>query len=174
MSDALHCPNCGASLIQKETRSAPPSAPQVQYQPQPPQGPPQQQYQAQPLKKRQVTTVNNVGLTEMLFLVSGIFLILAGFGNLSALSDGMPPQYPILGIIALLAGLLILAMLVMPNLLKGLNNIMGLLLIGISALFFIWGLAALFLSGVGWYGAELVAAGFAGLVGSALKMGFIK
>jgi hypothetical protein len=182
VNDAVHCPNCGASLISPSNWSGQPSEPQPQYQQQPPQGPPQQQYQQPmpqyqpaPAKKQFVATVKNVGMTEVLFLFSGFLLVLAGFGGLSALRNNyMGVQYPLLGFIALLAGLFILASVIMPNILKSLDNMLGFILLGISALFFIWGMAALFAGNVGWYGAEIVAASLAGLAGAALKMGFIK
>lgn len=169
-NDAVHCSNCGALLRTPGISNDQPSAPQPQYQQQP-----QQYYSPQPSTPQRVETVKNVGMTEILFMISGIFLICAGFGNLSILANrNVPVQYPLLGIIALLAGLFILGMIIMPNMIKGIGNMMGFLLLGISALFFIWGMAALFADNVGWYGAEIVAASFAGLAGAALKMGFVK
>jgi len=181
VEDAVHCPNCGASLITPgnwdSTRQAPPQpqyqqpAPQPQYQ----QPPPQQYYPPKPVKQQFVPTVKNVGMTEVLLLFSGLLLVGTGFGNLSAITvRGIGAQYPLLGILTLLAGLLILAYVFMPSMLKSLENMMGFLILGISVLFFFWGMAALFGSNIGWYGAEIVAASLAGLAAAALKMGFIK
>ncbi len=183
VNDAVHCPNCGASLITPGNWDGKSSAPQQQYQqPQPQQAapqyqqPPQQYYPPQPAKPQYVATVKNVGMTEVLFLFSGFMLVLAGFGGLSDLRYyGSSAQVILLGLLALLAGLFILTTVIMPTILKSLDNKMiGFILLGISALFFIWGMAALFVSGVGWYGAEIVAGSLAGLAGSALRMGFIK
>ncbi len=181
VEDAVHCPNCGASLITPgnwdSTRQAPPQpqyqqpAPQPQYQ----QPPPQQYYPPQPAKKENVPTVKSVGLTEVLFLFSGFLMVSAGFGGLSYLGNRFfGAQYPLLGIIVLLAGLFVLATVIMPNMLKGLDSMLGIILLGISVLFFFWGMAALFANNVGVYGSEIVTASLAGLAGCALKMGLIK
>jgi hypothetical protein len=182
VNDAVHCPNCGASLISPSGWTAPASAPQGQYQQQPPQGPPQQQYQVlpqqyapQPPKPQRVATVMNIGLTEILFLFSGFLLISAGFQNFSYITlRNIPGQYILLGILAILAGLFILVLVIMPRMLKGMDNIMGFLMLGLSVLFIVWGLAALFANNVGVFGGELVAAGLAGLAGVGLKMGLLK
>ncbi|MGD0818658.1 MAG: zinc ribbon domain-containing protein [Methanomassiliicoccales archaeon] len=182
VNDAVHCPNCGASLITPSNWDGQQSAPQPQYQQQPAQAPqpqyqqpPQQYYPPQPPKQQNVPTVKNVGMTEVLLLFSGLLLVLAGFGGLSYLRyNYFGAQYPLLGILALLAGLFILASVIMPSMFKSLDKMMGFLVLGISALFFIWGLAALFANNVGGYGAEIVAASLAGLAGAALKLGFIK
>jgi hypothetical protein len=181
VSDAVHCPNCGASLITPGNWNDQPSAPQQQYQqpPQPaqPQYQPPQQYQPpKPVKSKNVPTVRNVGMTEVLFLISGFLLLIAGFGNTSALTSSFHygGQYPILGIVALLAGLFIVGAVIMPGLVKNMDNMEGLIILCISVLFFFWGLAALYGNNIGWYGAELIAASLAGLAGSALKLGFVK
>jgi len=102
-------------------------------------------------------------------------LVSAGFGGLSYFGNRfVGGQYPLLGILALLAGLFVLATVMMPNMLKGLDSMLGFIVLGISVLFFFWGLAALFANNVGAYGAEIVGASLAGLAGCALKMGFIK
>lgn len=167
VNDAVHCPNCGTALAAPVTYGNQPAAPQQQYQ--------QPQYaQQQPISPR-VETVRNVGMTEMLFLIAGVLLISAGFGNLSIIgNNNVPFQYLFLGMIALLGGLFILGMMVVPNMFAGMSHEMGLIVLGISALFFFWGMAALFADNVGWYGSEIVAASIAGLAGAALKMGFVK
>jgi hypothetical protein len=181
VNDAVHCPNCGASLLtpgnwDSTQQAAPPQqyqqpAPQQQYQ----QPPPQQYYPPQPAKPQYVATVKSVGMTEVLFLFSGFMLVLAGFGGLSDLRYyGTSAAVVLLGLLSLLAGLFILASVIMPTLLKSLDKMLSFILLGISALFFFWGMAALFVSGVGWYGAEIVAGSLAGLAGAALRMGFIK
>jgi hypothetical protein len=181
VNDAVHCPNCGASLLTPGNwDSTQQPAPQQQYQqpapqPQYQQPPPQQYYPPQPAKPQYVATVKTVGMTEVLLLFSGFMLVLAGFGGLSYLRYSYyGGQYPLLGILALLAGLFVLATVIMPNMLKGLDKMMGIVLLGISVLFFFWGMAALFANNVGAYGAEIVAGSLAGLAAAALKMGFIK
>jgi hypothetical protein len=180
VNDAVHCPNCGASLITPGNWNGQQAEPQQQYQ-QPPQVPPQQyqqpmpQYQPAPAKKQYAATVKNVGMTEVLLLFSGLLLVGTGFGNLSAITvRNIGAQYPLLGILSLLAGLLILAYVLMPSMIKSMESMMGFLILGISVLFFFWGMAALFADNIGWYGAEIVAASLAGLAAAALKMGFIK
>jgi hypothetical protein len=162
--DAVHCPNCGASLLTPGNWD--PNR----------QAPPQQQYvPPQPPKAARVATVRNVGLTEVLFLLSGFFLVIAGFDNLSVLGNRFfGGQYPLLGILALLAGLFVLAMLIMPSILKSLDNMMDILMLGISVLFLFWGLAANFGNNIGFSGAILIGAGLAGLAGAGLKMGLLK
>ncbi len=182
VNDAVHCPNCGASLITPGNWDGKSSAPQQQYQqPQPQQAapqyqqPPQQYYPPQPVKPQYVATVKNVGMTEVLFLFSGFMLVIAGFGGIAGLRyNNTGAGIILLGLLALLAGLFVLASVIMPSLLKSMDKMLGFMLLGISALFFLWGMVALFVSGAGWYGAEVVGAGLAGLAGSALKMGFIK
>jgi hypothetical protein len=181
VNDAVHCPNCGASLITPgnwdSTQQAPPQpqyqqpAPQPQYQ----QPPPQQYYPPKPVKQQFVPTVKNVGMTEVLLLFSGFLLVIAGFGGLYYLRFSyVSAGYPLLGILSLLAGLFVLATVIMPNMLKSLDNMLGFILLGIFVLFFFWGIAALFANNVGAYGAEIIGASLAGLTGCALKMGFIK
>ena len=183
INDAVHCPNCGASLITPGNwDSTQQAAPQQQYQQQPPQAPPQQQYpqpkpqyRPAPAKKQYVATVKNIGLTEILLMFSGLFLLATGLENFSYITvRNFGGQFILLGLIAILAGLFILAYVIMPHMLKGLENMMGILLLGISALFVIWGLAASFGSSVGIWGGFITAAGLAGLAAAALKMGYIK
>jgi len=181
VNDAVHCPNCGASLISPGNWNDKPSAPQQQNQ-QPPQQaqpqyqPPQQYQPAKPIKAMNMPTVKNVGMTEVLFLISGFLLVIAGFGNISALTSKYQygVQYPILGIIALLAGLFVLGAVILPGLVKNMDNMEGLIILGIAVLFFFWGFAALYANDVGWYGAQLIAAGLAALAGSGLKLGYLK
>ena len=169
VNDAVHCPNCGASLITPGNWNGQQDAPQQQY----PQ--PMPQYQPAPAKKQYVATVKNVGLTEILFLFSGLLLVGAGFDNLGFITVRfIPGAYILLGILAILAGLFMLAMVIMPNVIKGGDEIMTYVMLGISALFFLWGLAASFGSSIGTDGGFLVAAGMAGLAGGALKMGILK
>ncbi len=98
--------------------------------------------------------MRTIGLTETLFLFSGLFLIVAGFDNLSVLGSRFyGAQYPLLGILALLAGLFVMAMVIMPTLIKGMDSMMDrVVMIGISLLFLVWGFGALFASSVGFSG----------------------
>jgi hypothetical protein len=181
VNDAVHCPNCGASLLTPGNwDSTQQGAPQPQYQQPAPQQqyqqpPPQQYYAPQPVKPRNVPTVKNVGMTEVLFLFSGFMLLGAGFENLGYLTVRfIPGAYILLGLIAIVAGLFMLAMVIMPNLIKGMDDMLTYVILGISGLFFLWGLAACFGSSIGALGGILVAAGLAGLAGGALKMGILK
>ena len=181
VNDAVHCPNCGASLITPANWDNQQPAQQPQYQQQPQQAPPQ--YQQLPpqynppakAKTQYVSTVKNVGMTEVLLIFSGLMFLMSGFGNLSSLTyRGYSALYPLLGIMSLLVGLIFLAYVLMPSMLKSMEKMMGFLILGLSVLFFFWGMAALFGDNIGWYGAEIVGAGLAGLAAAALKMGFIK
>jgi hypothetical protein len=187
--DAVHCPNCGASLLtpgnwdpnrqapaQQQYQQPPAPGPQPPYQaPQQYQVPPQQYGPPQPPKAQHVATVRTVGLTETLFLFSGLFLIVAGFDNLSVLGSRFyGAQYPLLGILALLAGLFVMAMVIMPTLIKGMDSMMDIVMIGISLLFLVWGFGALFASSVGFSGGLMIGAGLAGLAGVGLRMGILK
>ena len=181
VNDAVHCPNCGASLITPGNWNDQPSAPQQQYQqpPQPaqPQYQPPQQYQPpKPVKPKNVPTVKNVGMTEVLFLISGFLLVIVGFGNLGVIFryNGAGAQYLVLGVLSLLAGLFVVGSIIIPALVKEMDNMEGLIILGISVLFFFWGLAALFANNVGSNGAELITAGLAGLAGAGLKLGYLK
>lgn len=188
VNDAVHCPNCGASLITPGNWNGQQSAPQQQYQQQPPQGPqpqyqqpPQQYYPPQPPKPQRVPTVKNIGLTEILFLFSGLFLIIVGFDNLYYLKySGYGAQVFALGILALLFGLFILAIVVMPYLTKGMDDVMGFLMLILSLVFVIYGFVLVFSTSgrssgfLGSGGPELIAAGLAGLTASGLKMGVLK
>jgi hypothetical protein len=196
VEDAVHCPNCGASLITPgnwDARQAPPQqqyqqppvqGPQPQYQ-QPPgqyQQPPQQYSPPRPPKAARVATVRNIGLTEILSLFSGLFLVIVGFDNLSAIkTSGYGGQVFVLGVLALLIGLAILAMVIMPYMMKGMNNsMMDIAMLVLSLIFVIYGFVLVFstytrISGfLGFDGAILIAAGLSGLAASGLKMGILK
>lgn len=142
-----------------------------QYQQAPPQYAPQYQ---RPMKVERVPTIKNVHLGEILFLISSVLLIGAGFENLGWIGFGARIQFILLGLVAIVAGLLIMAMVVMPELIKGLGPMTDTIVLALSALFVLWGLAASFFGNVGADGGFLVAAGLFGLAGSALKMGMIK
>jgi hypothetical protein len=181
VNDAVHCPNCGASLITPGNWNDQPSAAQPQYQapPQPaqPQYQPPQQYQpVRPVKAARAATVKNVSMTEVLFMISGFLLMIVGFANLGVVrwSSNAGAQYIVLGVLSLLAGLFVVGSIIIPALVKEMDNLEGLIIAGISILFFFWGLAALFGSNVGTDGSELIVAGLAGLAGSGLKLGYLK
>jgi hypothetical protein len=126
--------------------------------------------------------VRNVGLTEILFLFSGLFLIVAGFANLDNVAKitGYGGQVVAIGIFALIIGLAMMAMVIMPYMMKGMdNNMMSIVMLVLSLIFLIYGLIMVASSArgsgfLGYDGAELIAAGLAGLAGSGLKMGILK
>jgi hypothetical protein len=193
VEDAVHCPNCGASLITPGNWDGKQAAPQPQYQQPPAQGPqpqyqqpPQQQYYPPKAAKAQrVPTVKNVGMTEILSLFSGFFLLIVGWDNLSVVkqTNFYGGQVFALGLIALLVGLFILAMVIMPAMFKRMDkmdNITNYILLVLSLAFVVYGFMMIFanysrISGIlGFDGAELFAAGLALLGAIGLKMGLLK
>ncbi len=80
----------------------------------------------------------------------------------------------------MLFGLFILAIVVMPYLTKGMDDVMGFLMLILSLVFVIYGFVLVFSTSgrssgfLGSGGPELIAAGLAGLTASGLKMGVLK
>ena len=118
--------------------------------------------------------VRGLNLAELLFLISGILLLAAGFDNLGAGIAGLPLQFLLLGIVATVFGLLQVAMVVMPGMLAGIERMTGILTIVIALLFLIWGMAAAFGDSVGVDGGLLVAAGLSSVLGLMLREGMIR
>lgn len=149
-------------------------------QPAPPQteGPPryaQPQYRSPPRAPRE-PTIRNVHLGEVLLLLSSVLLLGAGFENLGLVQyRGVPALYIVLGIVAILVGLLFMGMVVMPHLLKGLANMLDMVAIGLSLAMLAWGLAAVFMADdLGWSGGFIAAGGLAAMVACLLRLGMIR
>lgn len=148
--------------------------PQPQYQ-QPPQGgyyaPPQGgYYQQPPMPPKRVPTVRNINLTEILMVVSGMFLLAAAMNNLSWL---YAPAI-VLGIVSLLAGLVALGTVIIPDVAKQMKGeIMDMLLLVFGVILVIWGLGVNFV-GYGASGAMVFTGGLGLLAAGALRMGILK
>ncbi len=192
---ATFCTECGGRLVAAAAPAVQPAAPAQPVQPQP-QGPPQQQYAPQqyppapprydqgpsqygaqyqrPYRQPKVPTIKSVHLGDVLFLISAVLLLGVGLENFSNITGFVRAQYIILGLVAIVGGLLMMAMVVMPELLKPLEQNMDMLVLAFSLVFLLWGLVATFANNVGFYGGFLFAAGLFGLAGSGLRMGLIK
>lgn len=200
--DTTNCPRCNAPLLQ-QYQQPPQQYQQQQYQqgPEPQYQEPPQQYQQgpepqyqQPLQqqyappqggyyqqqppmppKQRTPTVRKVDLTDTLIAMSSLLLIVAGFNNLSALSYNDPPAVCIiLGFISVALGLIGMAMLVMPVLMKDVKQFLDMFLLIFGAVFALWGLAATFGNDLGWSGSILIAAGLGMLSAAMLRMGMLK
>ena len=119
-------------------------------------------------------SVRSLDLAEVLFLISGLLLLSAGFQNLGAGIGGLPVQYLLLGIVATLFGLIQVALITMPGMMSDLERHRGALTIAIALLFLIWGMAAAFGANVGASGGLIVAAGLASALGLMLNEGMIR
>jgi len=153
---------------------------QQQYQ-QPPQGgyyaPPQGgYYQQPPMPPKRVPTVKKVDLTEILMIISGVFLLDGAFGNFSWIGTGVPAGIVILGIVCLVGALLLFMDVMMPALLKQLGEVKDILMLVLALVFIVWGLVATFAdtSKFGIYGPEIFTGGFTLLAAGALRMGILK
>lgn len=169
--DTKFCSECGAivnapPLPPKEDAPSETKAPQDSSYP-PIFGPPRHSYQEK-------APVKSLNLAELLFLISGILLLAAGFDNLGAGISGLPVQFLILGIVATVLGLLQVAMVVMPGMLGSIERMTGVLTIVIALLFLVWGMAAAFGDMVGIGGGMLVAAGLSSVLGIMLREGMIR
>jgi hypothetical protein len=197
--DAVHCPNCGASLLtpgnwdpnrqappQQQYQQPPKQGQQPQYQgPAPYQAPPQQYISPPPAKAPHVPIIRNIGLTEILLLFSGFFLIIVGFDNISVIksTNFYGGQVFALGLVALLAGLVIVDMVITPAMFrrfgKQMDNIMDYTMLVLFAAFTIYGFVMIFASWtrpsgqLGFDGSELFVAGLAGLGAMSLKLGIM-
>lgn len=123
---------------------------------------------------REKAPIRSLNLAELLFLISGILLLSAGFQNLGVGVAGLPVQYLLLGITATLFGLVQIALAVMPGMMSGLEQFRGPLTIVIALLFLIWGMAAAFGTNVGALGGMVVVAGLATTLGLMLREGMIR
>jgi len=121
--------------------------------------------------------VKRVDLTEILVALSGMFLLIGAFDNLSKLKgDGVPGGIIVLGIVSLLVGLLMLMDVLMPSLLKGLGEAKDILVLVLALVFVIWGLVANFAntSDYGVSGSTIFVGGFSLLIAGMLRMGILK
>jgi len=149
---------------------------------QPPQGgyyaPPQGgYYQQPPMPPKRVPTIKRVDLTEILMIVSGLFLLDGAFGNLSWIgTNNVPAGIIILGIVCLVGALLLFVDVIMPALLKQLGEIKDVIVLVLALVFIVWGLIATFADTFkyGVYGPEIFTGGFALLAAGALRMGILK
>lgn len=123
---------------------------------------------------REKVPVRSLDLAEVLFLISGLLLLSAGFQNLGAGIGGLPVQYLLLGMVATLFGLIQVALITMPGMMSNLERHRGTLTITIALLFLIWGMAAAFGANVGASGGLIVAAGLASALGLMLNEGMIR
>ncbi|MDW5563138.1 MAG: zinc ribbon domain-containing protein [Methanomassiliicoccus sp.] len=165
------CMACGARMVPvSDTAPAAPVAPPGG-QAAPPHVPP---YPAQLFRPPRVATVRNVHLGDVLFLISSALLLVAGFDNFASLSYLARAQYVLLGLFAIVGGLLFLGMIIMPHLLKPIAHMMDLIVLGLSAIFLFWGVAAMFGSSIGYDGGMVFVGGLFGLAGMALRMGIIR
>lgn len=168
--DNKYCSECGAIL---DAPPLPPLAAEEEMtkataEAHPPVfGPPRPPYQER-------SAVRSLNLAELLFLISGILLLSAGFQNMGAGVAGLPVQFLLLGIAATLFGLVQIALVVMPGMMSGLDRFRGTLTIVIAMLFLIWGMAAAFGPNVGASGGMIVAAGLATTLGLMLREGMIR
>jgi hypothetical protein len=156
---------------------------QQQYQAPPPGGyqqPPPGGYQAPPSfqpvppRPQRTPTLRNAHTSDVLIAAGGVVAFGAGVDSLGGARFAPPAQYLILGVFALIIGLFALVMVTMPNVLKALDNVMGLTTTGLGAVMLVWGLAACFLSNVGWNGGLVASAGISMVFGGMLKMGIVK
>lgn len=160
---AAFCINCGSSIGNSPAgassapaeQGAPPYPPQLY---QPPRSP----------------TVRSIHLGQVLFLISSALLLVAGFENFASLSFGARASYVLLGMFAIVGGLLFLGMVVMPYVLKPVEQYLDVIVLGLSAVFLFWGVAAMFGSGIGSDGGHVFIGGLFGLAGMGLKMGIIR
>ncbi len=204
--NAANCPRCNAPLGQPMYQQPPQQyqqpqgyqEPQPQYQQppqqygdqqyqqqpqyqQPPQGgyyaPPQGgYYQQPPMPPKRVPTVKKVDLTEILMIISGVFLLDGAFGNFSWFGTGVPAGIVVLGIVCLVGALLLFMDVLMPAMLKQLGEIKDMLVLVLALVFIVWGLVATFADTFkyGVYGPEIFTGGFVLLAAGALRMGILK
>ncbi len=175
---AAFCMNCGSPLGSPAAEPAAPLPPQA-----PPEGNAQPNQQAPPspppypsqlYQLPRTPTVKSVHLGEVLFLIAAALLLAAGFENFASLSLFARAQYVLLGMFAIVGGLLLLGMVVMPHILKPIEQYLDMIVLGLSAIFLFWGVAAMFGSNIGFDGGLVFIGGLFGLTGMALKMGIIR
>ncbi|MEI6795722.1 MAG: hypothetical protein WCK39_02555 [Methanomassiliicoccales archaeon] len=117
-------------------------------------------------------------MTEALLIGMVGLAIAAAFSNLFVIRYPSPAISCLLfGIVLLLAGFLVLLMLVMPALDAKMGAIGGILVLVLSLVITIWGIAAVFggnFYGQWGYGELAVGGGFLGLFAGLLRMGMLK
>lgn len=170
--------NCGSPIGSASEPVPAPMPPQAPPEPNvqpgqqmPPSAPP---YPPQLFQPPRSPTVKSVHLGEVLFLISSALLLVAGFENFATLSRFALAQYVLLGMFAIVGGLLFLGMVVMPHILKPIEQYLDMIVLGLSAIFLFWGVAAMFGNNIGVDGGLVFIGGLFGLAGMALKMGIIR
>lgn len=119
--------------------------------------------------------MRKLDLTEILMLVSGMFLFAAALWNLSELKGGFDAFPFILGILALLGALIALANVIMPALLKQLDGeVMNIMMLVFAAIFILWGLVVTFTWDFGSLGEFVCVGGIGLLMAGLLRMGILK
>jgi len=197
--NAANCPRCNAPLGQQmyqqppQQYQQPQGYPDQQYQ-QPPQQYGDQQYQQQPpvqqqyqqppqggyyqqppMPPKRVPTVKKVDLTEIILLVSGMFLFMGAFWNLSELRWGFWAPAFILGLISLVAALLAMGSVLLPALLKQIDGeLMSIIILVFAAILALWGLVVTFSWDYGSGGEIVLTGGFGLMVAGLLRMGILK
>jgi len=199
--NAANCPRCSAPMGQPGYQQPPQQyqqpqgyqEPQYQQQPQQygdqqqpqyqqpaPQGgyyaPPQGgYYQQPPMPPKRVPTVRNINLTEVVLVVSGMFLFMGAFWNFSELYWGFWAPAFVLGILSLLAALLALGTVLVPALLKQIDGeMMSIIILVFAAILALWGLVITFSWDYGSGGEIVLTGGFGLLVAGLLRMGILK
>ena len=195
--NTANCPRCGAPLGAPGYQQAPdqqyqqpPQQYDQQYQ-QPPQQyggqqyqqppgayvpPPGGYYQQPPMPPKRVPTVKKIDLTESILLVSGMFLFMGAMWNFSDLAGwGFYAPSLILGLLSLVAGLMALGMVIMPQLLKQLEGeIVDMIMLVFAAILVLWGLVVTFAWNYGAGGEIVFIGGFGLLMAGLLRMGILK
>ena len=191
--NAANCPRCGANLGNPGYQQPPQQyeQPPQQYQ-QPPlqydqqyQQPPQQQgayyppqggYYQPPAPPKRTPTVKRIDLTETILLVSGMFLFMGAMWNFSDLAGwGFYAPSLILGLLSLVAGLMALGMVLVPQLLKQLEGeIIDIIMLAFGGILALWGLVVLFAWNYGAGGEIVFIGGFGLLMAGLLRMGILK
>ena len=118
--------------------------------------------------------MKSVHLGDVVFLISSALLLVAGFENFASLKSSVLGQYVLLSMFTIVGGMLFLGMVVMPYILKPIEKYMDMLVLGLSAIFLFWGVAAMFGVNIGLDGGMVFIGGLFGLAGMALKMGIIR
>jgi hypothetical protein len=191
--NAANCPRCGANLGNPGYQQPPQQyeQPPQQYQ-QPPQQydqqyqqPPQQQgayyppqggYYQPPAPPKRTPTVKRIDLTETILLVSGMFLFMGAMWNFSDLAGwGFYAPSLILGLLSLVAGMMALGMVLVPQLLKQLEGeIIDIIMLAFGGILALWGLVVLFAWNYGAGGEIVFIGGFGLLMAGLLRMGILK
>ena len=192
--NSMNCPRCGASLGNPGYQQPPQQyqqPPQQYQQPQQydqqnqqpqyqqPQGgyyPPQGgYYQQPPAPPKRVPTVKRIDLTETIMLFSGMFLFMAAFWNFGDQYWGFYAPSLILGLLSLVAGLMALGMVLMPQLLKQLEGeVVDIIMLVFAAILMLWGLVVTFAWNYGSGGEIVLTGGLGLLLAGLLRMGILK